>query len=133
MAGLGQDKAGHGRRGPAFARGQLKPAPQEEENTMLTQRIGWILWPAFLVACGSEMLFFALVDPADLHLFGEPLEASRMTIYSVGFFVFWALGAASSFLTCFLQRSPWEVNRCPLPATARPDGCPKRDESGCCN
>jgi hypothetical protein len=55
-----------------------------------------------------------------------------MTIYSVGFFVFWALGAASSLLTCFLQRSPWEVNRCPLPATDRPEGCPKRGEPGCC-
>jgi hypothetical protein len=41
------------------------------------------------------------------------------------------MGAASSFLTCFLQRSPWEVNRCPLPATERPLGCPKR-EGPCC-
>ena len=54
-----------------------------------------------------------------------------MTIYSVGFFVFWLMGAASSYLTCFLQRSPWEVNRCPLPATERPEGCPKR-EGPCC-
>lgn len=98
---------------------------------MLTQRIAWILWPAFLVACAMEFVFFTIFDPADLHLFGEPLEASRMAIYSVGFFVFWALGAASSFLTCFLQRSPWEVNRCPLPATERPEGCPKK-EGGCC-
>ncbi len=98
---------------------------------MLTQRVAWILWPAFLVACGMEVVFFTLFDPADLHFFGEPLEASRMAIYSVGFFVFWALGAASSFLTCFLQRSPWEVNRCPLPASGRPEGCPKR-EGPCC-
>jgi hypothetical protein len=98
---------------------------------MLTQRIAWILWPAFLVACGMEVVFFTLFDPHDLHLLGEPLETSRMTIYSVGFFFFWAVGAASSFLTCFLQRSPWEVNRCPLPATERPVGCPKR-EGPCC-
>ena len=98
---------------------------------MLTQRIAWILWPAFLVACGMEVVFFTLFDPEDLHFLGAPLEASRMAVYSVGFFVFWALGAASSFLTCFLQRSPWEVNRCPLPATDRPDGCPKR-EGPCC-
>ena len=93
---------------------------------MLTQRIAWILWPAFLVACAMEVVFFTLFDPTDLNFFGEPLEASRMTIYSVGFFAFWALGCASSFLTCFLQRAPWEVNRCPLPATQRPEGCPKR-------
>jgi hypothetical protein len=99
---------------------------------MITQRIAWILWPAFLVACAMEVVFFTLFDPTDLHFFGEPLEASRMAIYSVGFFAFWALGAASSFLTCFLQRSPWEVNRCPLPATERPEGCPKREGPPCC-
>jgi hypothetical protein len=99
---------------------------------MLTQRIAWIFWPAFLVACAMEFVFFALFDPSDLTLFGGPLEASRMTIYSVGFFVFWTMGAASSFLTCFLQRSPWEVNRCPLPGSQRPEGCPKRDDSPCC-
>lgn len=99
---------------------------------MLTQRIAWILWPSFLVAGVLETAFFTLFDPTDLHFFGGPLEASRQTIYSVGFFVFWAGGAASSALTCFLQRSPFEVNRCPLPATERPEGCPKRDGPGCC-
>lgn len=99
---------------------------------MLTQRIAWIIWPAFLVACAMEVMFFTLFDPTDMRLFGEPLDVSRMTIYSVGFFIFWAIGAASSLLTCFLQRSPWEVNRCPLPAEARPEGCPKREDPSCC-
>ncbi|HEX4943671.1 MAG TPA: hypothetical protein VFV55_04915 [Usitatibacteraceae bacterium] len=98
---------------------------------MLTQRIAWIVWPAFLVACAMEVVFFTLFDPADMSFFGASLEASRMAIYSVGFLAFWAMGAASSFLTCFLQRSPWEVNRCPLPPTKRPDGCPKREDSPC--
>ena len=96
------------------------------------KRLMHILWPAFIVAGIAEGVFFTLFDPTDMQFFGEPVEASRMTIYSVGFFVFWAMGAASSYLTCFLQRSPWEVNRCPLPATERPMGCPKRDEPGCC-
>lgn len=98
---------------------------------MLTQRIAWIVWPSFLVACAMEVVFFTLFDPTDMHFFGEPLETSRMTVYSVGFLVFWSMAAASSLLTCFLQRSPWEVNRCPLPATERPAGCPKRDGSSC--
>lgn len=98
---------------------------------MLTQRIAWILWPAFVVACVMEVVFFTLFDPSELTFFGEPIEASRMTVYSVGFFVFWAMGAASSLLTCFLQRSPWEVNRCPLPSRERPEGCPKRDAGSC--
>ena len=54
-----------------------------------------------------------------------------VTLLGTGF-VFWALGAASSFLTCFLQRSPWEVNRCPLDAADRPPGCPKQGDAACC-
>lgn len=99
---------------------------------MRTQRIAWIAWPSFIVAAAMEVVFFTLFDPSDMHFFGEAVGAGRMAIYSVGFFVFWAMGAASSALTCFLQRSPWEVNRCPLPAGARPEGCPKREGPGCC-
>jgi hypothetical protein len=33
-----------------------------------------------------------------------------MAIYSGGFFVFWAFAAASSALTCFLQRTAAEIN-----------------------
>ncbi len=69
-----------------------------------TQRILWVLWPSFLVAAAAELLVFAVIDPADLHL----------------------LGAASAALTVFLQRSPVEVNRCPLDADDRPAGCPKQ-------
>jgi hypothetical protein len=99
---------------------------------MLQQRILWILWPSFLAACGAEFVFFALFDPSDMHLFGQPLELSRQAIYTAGFFCFWVLGATSSALTTLLERSPWEVNRCPLPVTARPEGCPKRGEPDAC-
>jgi hypothetical protein len=50
----------------------------------------------------------------------------------VGFFVFWMLGIASSALTCYFQRSADEINRCPLPPRSRPEGCPKREDGGCC-
>lgn len=93
------------------------------------QRIGWVAWPAFLVACAAELLFFSLFDPNDLHLFGRPVEVDRMLVYTLGFFAFWALGIVSSALTVFLERSPFEVNRCALHPAERPDGCPKR-ESG---
>lgn len=95
-------------------------------NENLAQRLGWVLWPSFLVACAAELLFFSFVDPLDLHVFGVPVEASRMVVYSAGFFAFWAIGAVSSALTVFLARSPFEVNRCTLTADARPEGCPKR-------
>ena len=71
----------------------------------------WVLWPSFLVA-GVAAIFFTVFDPYDLHVFGQPVEASREVIYTVGFFVFWAMAIASSALTVFLERSPWEVNRC---------------------
>jgi hypothetical protein len=93
----------------------------------LAQRVGWVLWPSFLVACAAQLVFFSLFDPSDLHLFGTPVDADRRLIYTLGFFAFWALGAASSALTVFLARSPFEVNRCALPAQSRPDGCPKRE------
>ena len=45
---------------------------------------------------------------------------------ALGFFFFWGTCAAASALTVLLQRSPWEVNRCTLTETDRPEGCPKR-------
>lgn len=92
----------------------------------LAQRLGWVLWPSFLVACVAELAFFALFDPAELHLSGRPVEADHMLVYTLGFFGFWAVGAVSSALTVFLARSPFEVNRCTLDAAARPEGCPRR-------
>jgi hypothetical protein len=93
----------------------------------LAQRLGWVLWPSFLVACAAELVFFSLFDPSDLQLFGQPVEADRMLVYTLGFFAFWAIGAVSSALTVFLARSPFEINRCELAAEERPEGCPKRE------
>jgi len=93
----------------------------------------YIFWPSFLVATVAETLFFTIVDPSELVVFGEPLAVSRIGIYSVAFFLLWAFAAASSALTCFLQKTAAEVNQCPLPAQERPLGCPKRDdEEACC-
>ncbi len=92
----------------------------------LAQRMAWVLWPAFLVAAVAELIVFAVIDPDDLHLFGVPVELGRMPIYTIGFFFFWAVAAAASALTVFLQRSPVEINRCPLDAENRPAGCPKK-------
>jgi len=64
----------------------------------------WILWPGFIVAIPAVGVVFSLVDPHQLHLLGRPLEVSPLGAYSLGFLFFWALGAAASALTCFLQR-----------------------------
>ncbi len=98
---------------------------------MLAQRLMWIAWPAFLAAGVLEMLVFAVVDPQDMQWFGQPIELSRQGIYTLSCFVFWVVTAASSALTTLLTLSPFEVNRCPLEPTARPDGCPKQEK--CCD
>lgn len=76
----------------------------------MSQRLMWILWPGFVMAIPAVGIVFTLVDPADLHAFGAPLEMSRLGAYSLGFLLFWALGAGCSALTVLLQRSPFETN-----------------------
>ena len=63
-----------------------------------------ILWPSFLVGGLGEVLFFTVFDPKELYLFGEPTHLGRLAVYSIGFFLCWAFAAASSALTCMLQR-----------------------------
>ena len=72
---------------------------------------------------------FAMMDPQGMEFLGKPLEWSRNTVYSVSFFLFWAVAATSSALTTLLSRSPFEMNRCPLEVSNRPGSCPK--ESSC--
>ena len=75
------------------------------------QRAIWILWPSFIVAGAAEAAFFALFDPMEMTVFGQATGLSHIAIYSLGFFLFWAFAAASSALTCFIQRGSSEVNR----------------------
>lgn len=94
---------------------------------MLSQRLMWIAWPAFMVACLLEVLVFGMVDPQDLRWFGHPVEMSRQGIYTLAFFVFWIVASLASALTTLLSKSPFEVNRCPLPVEGRPQACPKHE------
>lgn len=75
------------------------------------KRLMWILWPSFIVGGIAEGVFFTLIDPQELYLFGEPVHWSRTAVYSVGFFLFWIVAAASSAFTCFLQLSAAEINK----------------------
>ncbi|HBH38334.1 MAG TPA: hypothetical protein DDX06_08120 [Curvibacter sp.] len=97
---------------------------------MKLRKLMWIAWPAFLVAGLLEMLVFALVDPQDLHWFGEPLALSRQGIYTLAFFVFWGVTMLSSALTTLLTLSPFELNQGPLPARDPREGGPKQDGVG---
>ncbi len=91
------------------------------------RRLIYILWPSFIVAGIAEAVFFTLFDPMDLRLFGRDLGLSRLAVYSLGFFAFWAFAAGSSALTCFFQRSADELNRRRAgPADASPGAGPGR-------
>ena len=72
--------------------------------------IFYIFWPSFLVAGIAEIVFFMIIDPQELYLFGQPVSFSRLATYSIGFFGFWAICAASSMATCFFQRSGRDIN-----------------------
>ena len=62
-----------------------------------------ILWPSFLMAGISVGIIFSLVDPGTLVVLGNSLEMSNVVIYSIGFFIFWFLGAIASALTALLM------------------------------
>lgn len=69
-----------------------------------------IFWPSFLIAGIAEGLFFTVINPQELYLFGRPVNFSPLATYSIGFLAFWAICAASSLLTSLLNRSAAEVN-----------------------
>jgi hypothetical protein len=73
-------------------------------------RFIWILWPSFIVAAFANGVFFTVFDPHELIAFGEPVTGSRIAIYSIGFFAFWAVTAASNAMSSYLQRTSVEVN-----------------------
>lgn len=71
-----------------------------------------ILWPSFLMAGVLETLVFALVDPANLRwMGGELIALSPMAVYTLAFFAFWAVIAASGLLTRLLEADPAHINR----------------------
>lgn len=74
------------------------------------KQLMWVLWPSFLVGGVAEGFFFTLINPQELYLLGEPVHWPPTAVYSVGFFLFWSVAAASSALTCFLQRSDGRIN-----------------------
>lgn len=78
----------------------------------LSQRLAAVLWPSFFWASIASMVLFAFVDPVDLHAISFPdWQFSRTAGYSIGFMMFWAITAASSFGTWLLLRSRQVINQ----------------------
>ncbi len=84
--------------------------PDTPITSVVAQRIMWVVWPSFLMAGVLEILVFAMVDPQQLHWFGQSVQLSRQGIYTVTFFVFWLVTMLSSALTALLAVAPSEVN-----------------------
>jgi len=77
------------------------------DDNRLRLRSMSVLWSAFLMAAVLEMLVFALVDPGDLRWFGgEALDLSPRAVYTLAFFVFWAVIAAGAALAVLLCSPP---------------------------
>jgi hypothetical protein len=77
-----------------------------DDNRLRFRSMG-VLWSAFLMAAVLEMLVFALVDPGDLRWFGgETLDLSPRAVYTLAFFVFWAVIAAGAALAVLLCSRP---------------------------
>jgi hypothetical protein len=55
------------------------------------------------------MVVFALVDPADLQWLGAPLGLSKQGIYTISFFLFWALTSLSGAMTVLFGQMPAEM------------------------
>jgi hypothetical protein len=62
----------------------------------------WVLWPSFIAAGMGVGIIFTLVDPTELVVLGYPVHASRIAVYTLGFFILWAISAVASALSCFL-------------------------------
>lgn len=75
---------------------------------------GSIIWPAFLGACALELVVFAAFDPHDCHWYHrlsgghEPagMHAGVLTIYSIGFVIFWLVGIGAGSLSYALRTRP---------------------------
>ncbi len=77
-------------------------------------RLGAVLWPSFLTAGVATVAFFANVDPEGLRLASFPdWEIGREVGYTIGFFMFWAVTAASSFTTVVLLEPPRQKVKSP--------------------
>lgn len=74
------------------------------------QKLIQVLWPSFLVAGVVEAIFFTVINPGELYLFGDPVHLDPLATYSIGFFAFWLICAASSLTTLYFQRTADEIN-----------------------
>ena len=81
------------------------------------QRFGAVMWLSFLMATAATGVFFSILDPDDLRYCVPFPEVSRMAAYTIGFFLFWLLTAASGVFAVMFT----------YPPPPNPDETPRKD------
>ncbi|MGE0861479.1 MAG: hypothetical protein AB7P42_20355 [Gammaproteobacteria bacterium] len=70
-------------------------------------RFGAVLWLSFLLAAAATGVFFSTIDPEVLQpCVPEFPEVGRTGAYTIGFFLFWLLTAASGVLAVAFTYPP---------------------------
>ena len=92
------------------------------------KHIIWVLWPAFIAAGIAEIVFFTVIAPQQLYLFGQPVALPAMPTYSIGFLLFWGICAGSSLLSWFMLPEP--VKRSLQQLTDERDDLSRRSREG---
>jgi hypothetical protein len=77
---------------------------------MLKLRWMTITWPAFLMTGVLEIVVFSMVGPQDFLWLAHTLAWSNEAIYTVMFFVMWAITSVACALTALLSLTAEEVN-----------------------
>ena len=76
-------------------------------------RFSWclmlVVWPGFLAACLLEGLVFSVVDPGEVHWPGG-FNATRQSVYTLAFFLFWIVSMACSSLVLWLSKTQEAVS-----------------------
>ncbi len=69
--------------------------------------IAVVIWPSFLTACLSTLLFFAYIDATRLqHAFVFAIDnLSDQAIYSIGFLFFWLIALVATGISTWLLRT----------------------------
>ena len=77
------------------------PLIDRARRMSLPMQIGVVLWISFLTATVATGVFFSAIDPLALQYCVSFPEVSRLGAYTIGFFLFWLLTAATSMLAVF--------------------------------
>jgi tryptophan-rich sensory protein len=71
------------------------------------ERVLLVLWPAFVMAGVLLALVFVVVDPHTLSWYGgQPLDLPPQAVYTISFFIFWAVIAAAGAASAVLATRP---------------------------